>query len=110
MADSKTYKTPIDGPPTPPPTPLTDDRRVSHLHQRLQALRLSAAALAADYRNLGVLFYSFPIHLIHHNAILCCIRNYTVSQFVVCATRELPDMIQIIGLLDFILKEASELL
>lgn len=83
-------------------------QHVFALQGRLDFLKAQANAVSVTYRNFGLLFHSFPKHVIWHDAIHPDIRGFARANFLVGDGQPLPDIVHVIGTMDFALHAAGE--
>lgn len=70
-------------------------------------LRVHAINAASTYRNLGILYHSLPPQVIFNNYMPALARSCARLEFTIIDYRELPWMIQSIGVIDHTLRQVS---
>lgn len=89
---------------TPPPTP---QELQENIIKEYATLRVHAINTATTYRNLGILYHSLPPEVIFDNHMAAPARSFARLEFTIIDYRELPWMIQSIGVMDYALRQAS---
>lgn len=78
-----------------------------NLSDQLHNLRSRTIHVATAYRDLGLHYHNIPMNLIFDGCIRSQIRGFARLHFITGRTRELPSMIQLVGLLDHTLRSAA---
>lgn len=72
----------------------------SLLLQNLTYLKSISRRCASKYYEHGMRYHRLPLHIRNHEAIQDSWRNYCTTAFTVSANRELPDLIQLLAMLE----------
>jgi hypothetical protein len=82
-------------------------RHLNFLRAHLARLQAQARCIAETYRNFGLLFHSFPSHVIWDEAIDQDIRTFARSSLTVRGGYPLPEMVHLIGTLSHAVDRAA---
>ena len=70
------------------------------LLQNLTYLKFTSRRCASEYYKLGTRYHRLPLHLRDHDVIQDNWQEYCKTAFTVSANRELPDLIQVLAMLE----------
>lgn len=88
-------------------TAFYEEVQVKALWERLHHSRFVSSKVAGEYRNIGFRYYSIPKATIFDREVRGPTRELARTNFKISETKELPPMIQILGLLEYTLKNAA---
>lgn len=89
---------------------LLPDPLLTYLTIQLEHLKFQACSIAETYRNFGLLFHSFSGPVLWHPKIDPEIRRFARINFLAGAEFPLPDIVHVIGTLQYTLTQAEKVL
>ena len=98
-------------PSTPPPFSEPFNNPIAAAQADLSYLKRDIEALATDYRLIGQIFHTLPLHIRYHYLV----RNTGMAtdarkEFTIADDREIPEMISLLGMCEMVVHQVESML